>query len=205
MKSRAVPQRRKRGCGQFLLLFRLKSAKAEAASRRFLPFRSDQPLLGHGIQDLRIVVDDAVHPRADGALLVGAGMEFPNQLKELLRRRGRIEPISKVVGIDNRRLSLVDVGKRRGGRRSDDGEGFDGFSTLVPASAPTERRTTQAIRPQAPESKAACRPPSGLRCARPLRPGQEGLSSGLTSPTTPTLRLNGSFGTDYLPPPVHKV
>jgi hypothetical protein len=27
----------------------------------------------------------------------------------------------------------------------------------------------------------------------------------LTSPTTPTLRLNGSFGTDYLPPPVHKV
>ena len=51
------------------------------------PFPSKQPLLRYGGKDIRVVVPDTVHPGADGAPLVRAGMGFTEQFKEAEHRR----------------------------------------------------------------------------------------------------------------------
>ena len=94
---------------------------------------SNQPLLRPGRQNIRIVISNAVQTRADGAPLVGTGIGFAHQVKEPWHRRGWIEPFVRPVQVDDRLLSMVDVGKRRGGHRGDDGEGLQGFSVLAPA------------------------------------------------------------------------
>ena len=45
--------------------------------------------------------------------LVGAGARFTHQLEEPRYRRRRIEPVVEPVGVDDRRLPVVDVGQRR--------------------------------------------------------------------------------------------
>ena len=56
--------------------------------------------------------------------------------RAVARRRRRVEPFVYPARADDRRLSVVDIGKRRGGRRGDDGEGLG-------PSAPDQR--TQRI------------------------------------------------------------
>ena len=102
-------------------------------SSTFPPLHSEKPPLRHWNQDIRIVVPDAVHPATDGAPLVGTGTGFTHQLEKSPYRRRRIEPVVEQFGVDDRRLSVVDVGKPWCGRRCDDGEGLQGVAALVPA------------------------------------------------------------------------
>ena len=62
-------------------------ARGDGAGPGVSPWISEQVPLGRRGQDVRIVVPDAVHLGADGALLVGAGVRLPNQVEELGHRR----------------------------------------------------------------------------------------------------------------------
>ena len=62
-------------------------ARGDGAGPGVSPWISEQVPLGRRGQDVRIVVSDAVHLGADGALLVGAGVRLPNQVEELGHRR----------------------------------------------------------------------------------------------------------------------
>ncbi len=67
-------------------------------------------------------------------------MGLAHQLEEPGDRRRRIEPVVKPVGVDDHRLSMVDVGKLRARRRRDDGEGLEGFSTPIPTLSQSGER-----------------------------------------------------------------
>ncbi len=107
--------------------------EAETLSTAFPPSTSRQPLLRRGDQNARVLIPDAVRPRADGAPLVRAAVGFTHEFEEPRARRRRIEPVVKSVALDDRRLSMVNVCEPRGGRRRDDGKGLVGFAALVPA------------------------------------------------------------------------
>ena len=62
-------------------------ARGDGAGPGVSPWISEQVPLGRRGQDVRMVVPDAVHLGADGALLVGAGVRLPNQVEELGHRR----------------------------------------------------------------------------------------------------------------------
>ena len=66
---------------------RTRGQRTAAFAGPFPPFPSKQPRLRYGGQDIRVVVPDTVHPGADGAPLVWAGMGLTEQLKEAGHRR----------------------------------------------------------------------------------------------------------------------
>ena len=77
----------------------------------FRPSRSGGPIFRAGDQNIRVVVPDAVGPGADGTPFVGSATGFTHQLEAPRHWRRRIEPVGKPVGDNDRRLSMVDVGK----------------------------------------------------------------------------------------------
>ena len=73
-------------------------------------------------------------------------MGFTHQPEEPWRWRRRIKPVVEQVGVDDRRLPVVDVGELRGGRRRDDGEGLEDASVVVPVLPERGERQRRSVR-----------------------------------------------------------
>ena len=122
----------------------------------FRPSRSGGPIFRAGDQNIRVVVPDAVGPGADGAPFGGAHKGSRTQVEAPRHWRRRIEPVGKLVGVDDRRMLMVDVRQPRRGLRCDHGEGTPGI--LRPRPKRSHRAANdRAVRPHEPGSRAACR------------------------------------------------
>ena len=105
--------------------------------------------------------------------LVGADTGFTHQLEKPRYRRCGIEPFVEPVGIDDRRLPVVDVGQRRASSRRDDGEGLQGFSVSAPALPQGGKRQRRTVRERQEEGLLAMpgplplEPPVGRHQAPP--------------------------------------